>query len=52
MLPDAAKRVHPERRILAICDDAGFLMNVHEMETARRLDANIAVMAWEDGRTA
>jgi acetolactate synthase-1/2/3 large subunit len=44
----AAKRVLPERRILAICGDAGFLMNVQEMETARRYDSDIVVMVWED----
>lgn len=49
-LPGAigASIVHPERRILAICGDAGFLMNVQEMETATRLDSNIVVMVWED----
>lgn len=40
--------VHPDRRILAVCGDAGFMMNVQEMETARRLDANIVVMVWVD----
>ncbi|HZW59908.1 MAG TPA: thiamine pyrophosphate-dependent enzyme, partial [Woeseiaceae bacterium] len=45
----AANIVHPERRILAIAGDAGFLMNVQEMETARRLDSNITVMVWDDG---
>jgi len=44
----AASMVHPDRRILAIAGDAGFLMNVQEMETARRLNANIVVMVWED----
>ena len=44
----AANIVHPDRRVLAIAGDAGFLMNVQEMETARRLDSNIAVMVWED----
>jgi acetolactate synthase-1/2/3 large subunit len=44
----AAKRVHPERRVLAICGDGGFLMNVQEMETARRLGTRIVVMVWED----
>ena len=33
---------------MAICGDAGFMMNVQEMETARRLNANITVMVWED----
>jgi len=44
----AAHLVHPERRVLSICGDAGFLMNVQEMETAHRLNANIVVMVWED----
>jgi acetolactate synthase I/II/III large subunit len=45
----AAALVHPDRRILAISGDGGFLMNVQEMETARRLGSNIVVMVWEDG---
>lgn len=45
----AAHLVHPDRRILAIAGDAGFLMNAQEMETARRLDSNICVFVWEDG---
>ncbi|HAD10767.1 MAG TPA: acetolactate synthase large subunit, partial [Porticoccaceae bacterium] len=44
----AAQLVHPERRVLAIAGDGGFLMNVQEMETARRLNSNIVVMVWED----
>jgi len=44
----AASIVDPERRVLAICGDGGFLMNVQEMETAVRVGANIAVMVWED----
>ncbi len=44
----AASIVHPERRILAIAGDAGFLMNSQEMETARRINSNIVVMVWED----
>lgn len=44
----AANLVHPDRRVLAIAGDAGFLMNVQEMETAKRLGSNIAVMVWED----
>ena len=50
-LPGAisAGLVHPTRRILAICGDGGFLMNVQEMETASRLGVSIVVMVWEDG---
>ena len=44
----AASLVAPDRRILAICGDAGFMMNVQEMETARRLNSNIVVMVWVD----
>jgi len=44
----AASIVHPERRIMAVAGDAGFLMNVQEMETATRLGSNIVVMVWED----
>jgi acetolactate synthase-1/2/3 large subunit len=44
----AASRVHPDRRILAICGDAGFLMNCQEMETAKRIGSRIVAMVWED----
>lgn len=45
----AAKLIHPERRVLAICGDGGFMMNVQELETAKRLGTNIVTMIWEDG---
>jgi len=44
----AASLVAPEQKVMAICGDAGFLMNVQEMETATRLNSNIVVMVWED----
>jgi len=49
-LPGAigASLVYPDKQILAICGDAGFMMNVQEMETAKRLNSNIVVMVWED----
>ncbi len=49
-LPGAisASLVHPDRRILSISGDAGYLMNVQEMETAKRLNVNIVTMIWED----
>ena len=31
----AAKLVHPERRVVALCGDGGFLMNCQELETAK-----------------
>ena len=45
----AASLINPDRRVLAIAGDGGFLMNVQEMETARRLDTQPVVMVWEDG---
>ena len=49
-LPGAigAKIAHPERNVLAICGDGGFMMNVQDLETARRLGTNIVVLIWED----
>lgn len=49
-LPGAigAKIAHPERNVLAICGDAGFLMNVQDLETAARLKIPITVMVWCD----
>ena len=44
----AASLVHPERKILGIAGDAGFLMNVQEMETAKRLGVNLTMLVWED----
>ncbi|MFQ3347104.1 MAG: acetolactate synthase-1/2/3 large subunit, partial [Candidatus Azotimanducaceae bacterium] len=44
----AASLVEPERKIIGIAGDAGFLMNVQEMETATRLNSNITMMVWED----
>jgi len=44
----AAALVYPNKRILSISGDAGYLMNVQEMETARRLKVNIVTMIWED----
>lgn len=45
----AAALVYPDRQILAVAGDGGFLMNVQEMETACRLGSRITVMVWEDG---
>ncbi len=50
-LPGAigAKMASPDKRVLAICGDAGFLMNVQDLETAVRLKLNVVYMVWEDG---
>ena len=46
----AAKLVYPDRRVLAICGDGGFLMNVQDLETAVREKLNIVVMVWADSQ--
>ncbi|NQU69314.1 MAG: acetolactate synthase large subunit, partial [Rhodospirillales bacterium] len=50
-LPGAmgAKFARPESKVLAICGDAGFLMNVQDLETAARLKLNVVIMVWVDG---
>ena len=44
----AAKLVHPERKVVALCGDGGFLMNSQELETAKRIGADITVVVWRD----
>lgn len=45
----AARIADPTRRVFGVVGDGDFLMNVQEMETARRLNSNINMMVWEDG---
>jgi acetolactate synthase-1/2/3 large subunit len=49
-LPGAigAKLVHPERKVVALCGDGGFLMNSQELETAKRIGADVTVVIWRD----
>jgi len=44
-----AKLACPDKRVLSINGDAGFLMNVQDLETAARLGINIVAMVWMDG---
>jgi acetolactate synthase-1/2/3 large subunit len=44
----AAKLVHPERKVVAICGDGGFMMNSQEMETAQRLGLDLVVIVLRD----
>ena len=44
----AAKLVHPERQVIAICGDGGFMMNSQELETAVRLGMNLIVLILRD----
>lgn len=50
-LPSAmmAAMLNPERRVMAVCGDGGFMMNSQEMETAVRLGLNLVVLILNDG---
>ncbi|HCO90166.1 MAG TPA: acetolactate synthase large subunit [Alphaproteobacteria bacterium] len=50
-LPGAigAKIACPDQKVLCINGDAGFLMNVQELETAVRYKLNVVAMVWVDG---
>ncbi|TYL78581.1 acetolactate synthase large subunit [Bradyrhizobium cytisi] len=49
-LPSAmmAAMLYPDRRVLAVAGDGGFMMNSQEMETAVRLKLNLVVLVLED----
>ncbi len=38
-----------EKKVVAIAGDGGFLMNVQELETAKRLGLPFVVLVWSDG---
>ncbi len=44
----AAKLTNPNKRVLVITGDAGFMMNSQEIETALRHKLAFVVMIWED----
>lgn len=44
----AAKLVYPERNIVAVTGDAGFMMNSQEIETAVRNNIAIVILIWND----
>jgi len=49
-LPSAmmAAILYPNRRVMAVCGDGGFMMNSQEMETAVRLGLNLVVLVLND----
>jgi acetolactate synthase-1/2/3 large subunit len=49
-LPSAmmAAMLYPNRRVMAVCGDGGFMMNSQEMETAVRLRLNLVVLILDD----
>lgn len=44
----AAKLAFPERKVVAVTGDAGFLMNSQEIETAVRLGLSLVILIWND----
>jgi acetolactate synthase-1/2/3 large subunit len=44
----AAKLVHPDRKVVAVSGDGGFLMNCQELETATRLKTAFVNVVWEN----
>ena len=46
----AAKLVHPERNVITVNGDGGFLMNCQELETAVRLKTPIVNVIWENSQ--
>jgi acetolactate synthase I/II/III large subunit len=44
----AAKLVHPDRNVITVNGDGGFLMNCQELETARRLRTPFVNVIWEN----
>jgi acetolactate synthase-1/2/3 large subunit len=49
-LPSAmmVSMLHPDRHVMAICGDGGFMMNSQELETAVRLKLNLVVIVVRD----
>jgi acetolactate synthase-1/2/3 large subunit len=44
----AARLVYPDRKVMAICGDGGFMMNSQELETAVRLRMQLVVLILRD----
>jgi len=44
----AAKLAYPDRRVITVTGDGGFLMNVQELETAVREHVAVIVLVWRD----
>jgi acetolactate synthase-1/2/3 large subunit len=44
----AAKIVHPDKKVISVCGDGGFMMNSQELETAVRLELDLVVIILND----
>jgi len=45
----AAKMTLPERRVVGLCGDGGFLMNLQDLATAVQYEVPAVIVVWEDG---
>lgn len=43
-----AALLRPDRRVVAVCGDGGFMMNLQDLETAKRLGVNLTVLVVRD----
>ncbi|GMT44538.1 MAG: acetolactate synthase [bacterium] len=43
-----AKLIYPDKKVIAVCGDGGFMMNSQELETAVRLGLNLVVIILND----
>ena len=46
----AAKLAQPDRKVVTVTGDAGFLMNSQEIETALRIGAAFVILVWSDAK--
>ena len=46
----AAKLAYPDRKAVAVCGDAGFMMNNQEIETAMRLGLDLVILIFNDSK--
>ncbi|SMD32360.1 acetolactate synthase-1/2/3 large subunit [Reichenbachiella faecimaris] len=44
----AAKLIHPDKKVIAVCGDGGFMMNSQELETAVREKLHVVVIILND----
>ena len=46
----SAKLLNPEKTVVAVTGDAGFMMNSQEIETALRIGTPVIIIIWSDGQ--
>ncbi len=46
----ATKLVHPDKKVVVVCGDGGFMMNSQEIETAMRLGLSIVIVIFNDSK--